>query len=366
MKSHNIDHIPALDHLRLLAALVVFAFHVFHFYFGLWQPAPYAAAAGLVVEGHTGVSLFFVLSGFLFMCIAWQGGNIAYGAFIRNRFLRIFPLFVFFFVMAISIGRDQFRAADVLYLFFSNIGLAPTSGSFITGAAWTISVEFTFYLVFPFLARFTLQEGPGYLLRLIALLALVKLAAYGVSERPTHMFYSTLVGRFDQFLWGMWAAVLWQQHRAWFERWGRVLLPVALVLVWAATTWQARHASYFAPEPRQAAWIYWGTIEAWVWAGVVLGYLGARIRWPAPLARALGMGGQWSYSFYLWHGLLLYVLHRHVGVLAPSGIVAVDALANFALALPLALGLAALSYHTIERPFLKLRGQYTQPKQGGI
>ena len=360
MKSLNVAHMPALDHLRLLAALLVFAFHVFHFYFGQWQPAPYAAALGLITEGHTGVALFFVLSGFLFMTIGLQGGEIRYGAFIRNRFLRIFPLFLFFFFIAISVGRDDFRAADVLYVFFSNLGQAPTSGSFITGAAWTISVEFTFYLVFPFLARFVRAEGAGYLLRLIALMALVKLAAYGVTERSTHMFYSTLVGRFDQFLWGMLAAVLWAQHRAWFERHGRVLLALAVALVWAATSWQARFASHFSPDPRQAAWVVWGTVEALMWSALVLGYVAARIVWPAPVARALERGGEWSYSFYLWHGLLLYVLHRYVGVWTPFGSVALNALANFVVLLPLALALAALSYTTIERPFLRLRGTYTR------
>ncbi len=358
MKSQNIDHIPALDHLRLLAALLVFAFHVYHYYFGQWQPAPYAAALGLVVEGHTGVALFFVLSGFLFMTIALQGGDIRYAGFVRNRFLRIFPLFLFFFYLAISVGRDDFRAADVLYVFFSNIGLAPTSNSFITGAAWTISVEFTFYLVFPFLARFAREEGVGYLLRLIGLMLLVKVAAYGVSQRSTHMFYSTLVGRFDQFLWGMAAAMLWQQRRLWLERHGRWLLPLALLLAWAATAWLARHASHFRPEPRQAAWVVWGTVEALVWSLVILAYLGARISWPAPIARALSLGGTWSYSFYLWHGLLLYVAHRYLGVWAPTASVALNALANFALLLPPALALSALSYATIERPFLRLRGGY--------
>lgn len=190
MKSHNLAYIPALDHLRLLAALLVLVFHTFHLYFGLWQPAPYAAALGLVTEGHTGVALFFVLSGFLFMTIALQSERIDYGAFMRNRFLRIFPLFLFFFFIAISVGRDAFRAGDVLYVFFSNLGQAPTSGSFITGAAWTISVEFTFYLVFPFLARFVRAEGAAYLLRLIALMALVKLAAWGgVRTVHTHVLF---------------------------------------------------------------------------------------------------------------------------------------------------------------------------------
>lgn len=362
MKSQNLPHIPALDHLRFLAALLVFAFHLFHYYFGQWQPAPYAAWIGLMVEGHTGVALFFVLSGFLFMTMAQQGGVIRYGPFMRNRFLRIFPLFVFFFVIAISLGREEFRAADVLYLFFSNIGQPPTSRYFITGAAWTISVEFTFYLVFPFLARFALQEGAAYLLRLMALMLLVKIAAYGISAHPTHMFYSTLIGRFDQFLWGMLAAMVWQRRQAWLQRHGRKLLPAALLVIWGVTAWMARHASYFSPQQHQPAWVIWGSIEALAWAFVVLAYLGARIAWPAWLARSLGHGGAWSYSIYLWHALLIFVVHHYLGVWKPTDSVAINCLVNFCVLLPPTLLLAALSYHTIERPFLRMRGPYLQDR----
>ena len=360
MKSQNLAHIPALDHLRLLAALLVLVFHTFHQYFGHWQPAPYAAALGLVTEGHTGVALFFVLSGFLFMTIALQSEGIAYGAFMRNRFLRIFPLFLFFFFIAISVVRDKFSATDVLYVFFSNIGKPPTSEHFITGAAWTISVEFTFYLVFPFLARFVRAEGAVYLLRLIVLMALVKLAAWGVAERATLMFYSTLVGRFDQFLWGMLAALCWQRYASVLQRHGRWLLVLALALLWLATTVQARYASYFSPEPRQAFWVFWGTAEALAWAGVVLAYLGAGIAWPKPLARWLERGGAWSYSLYLWHGLVLFVLHRAVGGWMPLSSVAANAVLHFALVLPLSLAVAWLSFITIEQPFLRLRGRYVQ------
>ena len=360
MKSHNLAYIPALDHLRLLAALLVLVFHTFHVYFGQWQPAPYAAALGLVTEGHTGVALFFVLSGFLFMTMALQAEHIAYGAFMRNRLLRIFPLFLFFFFVAISLQRDAFRAPDVLYVLFSNIGKPPTSEHFITGAAWTISVEFTFYLVFPFLARFVRAEGAVYLLRLLALMALVKLAAWGVAERATLMFYSTLVGRFDQFLWGMLAALLWQRHADVLRRHGRWLLALALALLWLATAVQARFASYFLPEPRQAFWVFWGTAEALVWAGVVLAYLGAGIAWPQWLARWLERGGAWSYSLYLWHALVLFTLHRAVGGWMPFASVAANALLHFALALPLCLGVAWLSFITIEQPFLRLRGRYVQ------
>lgn len=358
MKSTNINHIPALDHLRFVAALLVFAFHLFHYSFWQWKPAPYAPWLGLIVEGHTGVALFFVLSGFLFMTIALQGGAIRYGPFIRNRLLRIFPLFVFFFFIAISIGREEFRATDVLYMLFSNIGQPPTSRFFITGAAWTISVEFAFYLVFPFLARFVLHEGVAYLLRLIALMMLVKVVTYGVSQEPTHMFYSTLVGRFDQFLWGMVAAVVWQRRQAWLELYGRWALPAALLTVWGCLAWMAQHASYFSQDRQQPVWVVWGTVEALAWAFVVLAYLGARVAWPTFLMRALNHGGTWSYSIYLWHAPLIFVVHHYFGVWEPTGSVAINCLLNFALLFPAVLVLAATSYVTIERPFLRMRSSY--------
>ena len=361
MRTLNSTYLPALDHLRLLAALLVFAFHTFHLFYWHWQAQPQSAWLGLVVEGHTGVALFFVLSGFLFMLIALQSGQITYAGFLRNRFLRIFPLFMFFFFVAISVGRDEFRPADILYVFFSNIGQAPTSNSFITGAAWTISVEFTFYFVFPFLARFAKEGGVGYLLRLLVLLLLVKLAAYAVSQHPTHMFYSTLVGRFDQFMWGMVASMIWHRNQSWFSCHGRWLLPVGVLIVGLATAWLARHASYFLPQPRQSAWVIWSSVEALAWCILLLGYLSASIRWPSVLARALAHGAAWSYSFYLWHGLVLFTVQHYTGIWQPFSSKPLNAAFAFGLLLPPTLVLAAMSYYTIELPFLKLRGVYIRP-----
>lgn len=361
MKSSNIEHIAALDHLRLMAALLVFAFHVFHHVFGHWQPMPDIWPYGLITEGHTGVSLFFALSGFLFMRIGLEG-PMRYGDFIRNRFLRIFPLFVFFYFIAVSVGRDDFRAADVLYLFFSNLGQAPTSNSFITGAAWTISVEFTFYLVLPFLVRFSREQGPGFLWRLLLLMALVKLGAYAVTARSTHMLYSTLVGRFDQFLWGMLAAMIWHRHGNWLKSRARHGWLVMVVLVWAATAWQAHVASFFLPQPKQVFWLFWGSLEAMLWSGLILLYVAAEVRWPAWAMKAMRQGGAWSYSLYLWHGLVIFVLGHYGLQWLPFDHVPLNFAFSVLWMLPVSLAVAALSYHTIELPFLRLRRTYLQPK----
>ena len=151
MESKNVTYYPRLDQLRGLAVLLVMGFHIFHYFFHHWQPLSEKWYLGLISEGHTGIGLFFVLSGCIFTLIALGSSEIRYGQFIKNRFIRIFPLFLLIFFVSISIGRNQFEASDILYLFFSNLGSAPTSNSFVTGSAWTISIEFTFYFLFPFL-----------------------------------------------------------------------------------------------------------------------------------------------------------------------------------------------------------------------
>lgn len=353
----NLDWNPKLAHLRGIAAMLVLCFHVFHTFHGHWRPYPDATGFGWLVEGHTGVSLFFVLSGYLFMSIAQKAdGAIDYGTFMRNRVLRIFPLFVVVFFVAISIGRDAFRPQDALYLVFSNLGDAPTSKQFMTGAAWTISVEFTFYLVFPFLARFALAQGPSYLLRLVCLLLLLKAGAYLVSERPTHMIYSTLLGRLDQFLIGMLAAQLAAQFK--LNAVKGVWIAGAGVLMWTLLELQLRRASFFLPQPRQLFWLIWPTLEALGWAAVICTYVHWRGTVWRGLGRILERAGEISYSLYLWHGLIVFLVFRLVGSKDWTGNAYLNTVLAGSLVLALSWWVASLSYRTIELPFLGLRRRY--------
>src|SRR5690606_8128473 len=134
------------------------------------------------------------------------------------------------FILAISIGRDRFEASHIFYVLFTNLGDAPTSWHFATGPAWTISVEFTSYMVFPFLALFVREGGVSYLARLVLLMLVIKTAAYLATPNSKHMLYSTLVGRFDQFLIGMAAAVLYNSHRDFLARPGSPVLIAGAVL----------------------------------------------------------------------------------------------------------------------------------------
>jgi peptidoglycan/LPS O-acetylase OafA/YrhL len=357
MKSQNIGYIPQIDHLRLLAAMLVFGFHYFHYYAGGWQPFPQHPWFGLLTEGHTGVSLFFVLSGFIFMTIALSGGEIRYRTFLRNRVLRIAPLFLVVFVVAVSVGRDRFEVSDLLYLLVTNIGDPPTSWHFITGPSWSISIEFAFYLVFPFLALFVREHGSAYLVKLVAMLLVVKIAGYLATENSTHMLYSTLIGRFDQFLIGMLAAIAFRSNADRLRRAGYASLGLAVALVVLMIGLQASFASYYA-GPKQPFWIVWGTIEAALWAVFVVAYLSARLPWPVWIDRALRGGGVRSFSIYMWHALIIFAAHEFFGQIGGPGLLTLAF--NGVLVLAATLAFAHLSYEAIERPFLHMRRRYTE------
>ena len=112
MRSSTGQHFVALDHIRAFAAFTVFAWHFLHADNGFpisFEGAPAIFPLAILDEGHTGVALFMVLSGYLFAKLL-NGKRIAYSAFIWNRFLRLAPLLVFVFLIvgtqAYVIGAD--------------------------------------------------------------------------------------------------------------------------------------------------------------------------------------------------------------------------------------------------------------------
>jgi len=335
----------------------VFVYHVYRNYLPFGKLEKTSFFTGIITEGYTGIALFFVLSGFLFMNIALNSDHISYKGFLINRILRIYPLFLFIFFVAISINRDNFASADLLYIFSTNLGRPPTSFSVITGNAWTISVEFTFYFVFPFLATFAKQRGPVYLVQAILLMFIVRLVTYAVSEQPTQIYYWTLAGRFDQFLIGMLAAQICSGISL-TPKLSRLILAVGGAAIIALVWHQGRYAGLQRPQPRQPFWITWGIVEAACWAAFVVGYSNAKIAWPAQAAKWLQRGGELSYSLYLTHMIAITLLLHYAGPLATGYGNPALFLGNGVVALALTWMASSLTFRVIEQPFLAMRRRY--------
>jgi peptidoglycan/LPS O-acetylase OafA/YrhL len=142
------DRLPLLDGIRALAIVLVLAAHSTAS--GLHQGLP-------VVLGMCGVSIFFVLSGYLItrsMLLAERRhGRLRLGNFYFRRSLRIFPAFYAFLIVltilentGVSPKANQTTwGASVFY--FRNLA----GSGWETGHLWSLALEEQFYLFWPML-----------------------------------------------------------------------------------------------------------------------------------------------------------------------------------------------------------------------
>ncbi|MBT2387259.1 acyltransferase [Streptomyces sp. ISL-11] len=144
--------LAALDGLRLLAALMVVAYHYMAFRSRIWErpvadafPAAHLPAS----YGWLGVQLFFLISGFV-ICMSCWGKTV--GRFAVSRVTRLFPAY-WFAVLAVTFvlhlwpsARDLPSPRDAAV----NLTMlqAPLGVDAVDGVYWTLWVETRFYLLF--------------------------------------------------------------------------------------------------------------------------------------------------------------------------------------------------------------------------
>ncbi|HEX4156334.1 MAG TPA: acyltransferase [Acidobacteriaceae bacterium] len=155
--------LPALDGLRGLAVLLVFSLHVgggAHSSF-----LPLRVIGEICNQGWTGVTLFFILSGFLITGILWdsRGEPHWWRNFYTRRMLRIFPLYygslLAVLVAAALAGTFSIALSRIWspLLFLQDIPGRAAACINYDGSPlqlshfWSLAVEEQFYIVWPFL-----------------------------------------------------------------------------------------------------------------------------------------------------------------------------------------------------------------------
>ena len=151
----RLAHIPELDGIRGIAALMVLCHHLF--YTSIPHPEQWnrfvVLASRLSSLGNSGVDLFFVLSGFLItsLLILDRDSPYFYWNFYWKRALRILPLYLFALVALAAFAPQTWRYV-LLSLFFA-ANFAPAFHVLASGPFWTLAIEEQFYLVWPRFAR---------------------------------------------------------------------------------------------------------------------------------------------------------------------------------------------------------------------
>jgi len=323
--------IPSLFGLRGIAALTVVLFHsiqTLHAWNWVrWFP------------GDEAVALFFELSGLL---ITWlllkekdNTGSIHLKKFYERRVLRLFPAFYVMWFLCLAIPNVEGRWWTFFYLQdVSTIFPLDTTGVGLFGIAWSLGVEEKFYLVWPWILR--KLDNPRLPAILIALGALDQVYRYLISF--TGNYYWSGYG-FDTHLDGLlFGVALAIAARNGWRPWGWLLNPITLIASLAAVELMP----VFVKWPQT---VVWGTAFCAYPLLAILIYVIAK---PPkvlnnPIAKFLGAI---SYSLYLFHPLVIYLLGKVHFPQWRYQILTMVCLSILA---------ATASYYCVEKPFLKLK-----------
>ena len=369
--SPNRAYIPAVDHLRAGFAMLILLYHGWHV---LWyrmtfgqpfqaQPWPIVEnpLLAFILEGHTAVGAFMVLSGFIFVH-GTQNTPIAYWPFLRNRLLRIYPMYLVVLVLGASLTPQLDLAGGILRYVLPTANYGPVLFGVAPVMAWAVAVEFQFYLVFPLLHTLMRRHGGGLLMRMLLLAVILRLLLTLGGQDVTLLSYLTIAGRIDQFLLGMAAGywLPWLTHRVSHLRWH--VVPAALLIL--AGSYAFHRAGGW---PNTAWWrALWPTAEGAAWSWFIVAYVAFGPSVPALLSRALCWVGQISFSLYLLHMLVIEAIAVRQWMPLMTNNAYVDALlVTIVIVVPASLALAAFAYRVIEVPFLGLRRRYTGGNAAG-
>lgn len=340
---------PSLDVLRGLAVGLVLVAHASRLSVADSRRAVWSPLEAML--GQAGVTLFFVLSGYLVGGM-WVGRNAqpprlrSYGV---RRLLRIWPAYALAYVATVALtqppdlgGLGQWAA----HLLLLNSWI-PGEYVAVFPVGWTLAVEATFYLVAPLLPR---SARPLVLLWLgSALLAVIGGLVAPASSDPAGwvgpLRYS-LPALFGLFCPGLLIAM----RPAWLDRFRHrcgLLVTVFSASLMLAVAFGLQRAVWLRDLQYQAFAIAFGAL-------LLLALQAPRIG--ARVLRPLAAFGVISYGVYLWHNTLMTVLLR-AGFRAPSG----SWVAASAILTVVTIPVAALSWVTIERPALALASRWTRP-----
>jgi len=158
--------IGALDGLRGYLALFVF---LHHFAItlqwkstGIWTKPPSIVFQNM---GKVGVSIFFMITGLLFIYRLSTADSICWKRLFSSRIFRIYPLFIFALLListivfsnsawSINVPKQQLASEYVKWLFLigGNINNYGHTTLIIAGVHWTLRYEWIFYLLLPAIA----------------------------------------------------------------------------------------------------------------------------------------------------------------------------------------------------------------------
>jgi len=382
----NRGHYYELDSLRGLAALTVMIHHILLvlpvFALPYLAPMPFIvrlirfSPLGVIMAGREAVIFFFVLSGFvLALPFLKQDKVLPYRPYIIKRICRIYPPYLIAVAFAILMNTFCYRGTTAgLSEWFTTFWQPridwqaafehlPLINSFASTkfdpVIWSLIVEMRLSLLFPLIIYFVLKFGWRANLLGGILCSFIGWGFYFLKHRNVIHFEHNYFDTFSCILMFVVGALL-AQNRDWLKekflrlkKTGKYTACCLTLLAYTNGCW----LEHLFPSPLLQKFLSSQLpqdfmVTAAVAAFIIMALASGKIS-RVLLLKPLHYLGKISYSFYLFHMIcLLALVHLFYGVLPFPLIILLVILASF--------GTAALSYHWIEVPCIRLGRRLTQ------
>lgn len=345
MTTVETTRLTSIDGLRGLLGVGVLVHHTvitwFFLHSGIWQLPPSRIITHL---GETSVSLFFMITAFLFWGrVVTRGVNMDWLEFLLGRLYRLYPahLLMLGFLTAgvmyatrdpLAILHASFLRPFLDWLLFTmfaapDLNSLPQTSMLVANVTWSLVCEWLFYAALPILA---FMFSPARSIAAVMASVLVFLGLFwGLGWTIPYR-----IAALPMFLGGI-ASVYWVRSAA-LQRWSRgafgslaALLAIALVVSCFPTA--------YTPGEVVGLTIFFAVVAS---GNDFWGIL----RWPGLLWL-----GDVTYSIYLLHGLLLWLVFQqilpHALAIQPGAFI----LTAVAVAIVLVLACSA-TFLLVERP----------------
>lgn len=340
-----------VQYMRALASMMVLVGHVIaeaEHYFGVHLPLD-------IIPWTRGVDIFFVISGFIIMVSSQKYYDIqnGVGVFLRNRFVRVVPLYWFFttlmlVVLLVMPGATKDTQMDWMqtitsYLFIPYERYDGRAAP-ILSLGWTLNFEIFFYAVFSLALLLPRRIGPWAVIAAMALWSLLG-AVIGFEQTVLRVWANPLI---IEFCFGVALGYVYVFH--WQGVPGRnglafVMLAVGFLLL------------VLLNVPGDLPRFIASGIPAAVMVGAVV-FLWHQSEVHSILSRFGALMGDCSFALYLSHRFVLRALTIVLVPLLPG--TAEGAGLFVLLACTVAILGSIVVYHLIERPMLAL---FSRPRR---
>ncbi|ABG39621.1 acyltransferase 3 [Paraglaciecola sp. T6c] len=326
----------------------------------------------LLANGTYAVGVFILLSGFV-IAFLLDSKKEQYGLYIARRALRLFPAYLVCLLLSILIldmsieflnqlifehpktanrlelfhdTKDNLTTHSLLHLFMLH-GIVtseflPSSAYAIMGQAWSLTLEWQFYLIAPLLMYFLNQKNWFFVVAISVLLLILQRELAWVMGHRSFIF-----ANISLFISGILTFRFFKSFRDGIYSKKEYLIKFS-ILVLLTIVFQIKIGSKLAMIPPL---IWWITIvsETVITKNVLLNMV-KRINNCRPILFL----GKISYSIYCFHMISLYCVGWFFMVVMPISSHVLYASLVIGLSFPITIGVSFLIYSYVEKYFIKV------------